>query len=568
MRKWPARDSVNRWDHVFTYDRTSGGISTVSVANMFKNIEAALAVGAQGPEGPQGVAGPIGLTGPQGPQGNTGVQGARGAQGPQGPEGPQGPAGSGSSGVSSVALSAPVGLSVSGSPVTTTGTLAISYTAGYSIPQDTAQSNWNTAFGWGNHASAGYLSSGAIGVTVQGYSASTVIDAAYVHTDNNFTTAQVNKLAGIATGATVNSTDATLLARANHTGTQTAATISDFAAAVAATASVTANTAKVSNATHTGDVTGSTALTLATVNSNVGAFGSASSVATFTVNAKGLTTAAGATSIQIAESQVTGLVSDLALKAPLASPTFTGTVTLPAGQVVNGVTLTTAGGTSNFLRADGTYAAPPGGGAGTNLTYTAATRVIASDTGTDATLPLVTTGDAGLAPASGGGTANFLRADGTWAAPPGGGGSDPWTWRSLAANSTVSTVAYAAVSGMSFTALANTKYLIEVIGAYQTAATTTGIGLALDIPSGTVIGSIQTHTSATVLGGTEQIADATTTGATTGVRAVNTNTPILGKWVVSVGATGGTIQLMQRSEIAASNTVLQSGITIMGNRVI
>jgi hypothetical protein len=28
----------------------------------------------------------------------------------------------------------------------------------------------------------------------------------------------------------------------------------------------------------------------------------------------------------------------------------------------------------------------------------------------------------GLAPASGGGTVNFLRADGTWAEPPGGGG--------------------------------------------------------------------------------------------------------------------------------------------------
>lgn len=65
-----------------------------------------------------------------------------------------------------------------------------------------------------------------------------------------------------------------------------------------------------------------------------------------------------------------------------------------------------------------------GGGSGANLTYTAATRVIASDTGTDATLPLVTSGDAGLAPASGGGTANFLRADGTWAAPSGGGVSD------------------------------------------------------------------------------------------------------------------------------------------------
>jgi hypothetical protein len=63
-----------------------------------------------------------------------------------------------------------------------------------------------------------------------------------------------------------------------------------------------------------------------------------------------------------------------------------------------------------------------GGGGATNLTYTASTRVIASDTGTDATLPLVTSGDAGLAPASGGGTTNFLRADATWAAPPGGSG--------------------------------------------------------------------------------------------------------------------------------------------------
>lgn len=69
----------------------------------------------------------------------------------------------------------------------------------------------------------------------------------------------------------------------------------------------------------TGDVTagpgsGSQATTLATVNSNVGSFGSASSVATLTANAKGLVTAAGSTSIQIAESQVTNLVSDLAGK--------------------------------------------------------------------------------------------------------------------------------------------------------------------------------------------------------------------------------------------------------------
>lgn len=50
--------------------------------------------------------------------------------------------------------------------------------------------------------------------------------------------------------------------RANHTGTQTAATISDFDTEVSNNTDVTANTAKVSNATHTGDVTGSTALTI------------------------------------------------------------------------------------------------------------------------------------------------------------------------------------------------------------------------------------------------------------------------------------------------------------------
>ena len=46
-------------------------------------------------------------------------------------------------------------------------------------------------------------------------------------------------------------------------------------------------------------------------------------------------------------------------------------------------------------------------------------------TGTQATalLDVFTSGAKGLVPASGGGTTNFLRADGTFAAPPGGGGS-------------------------------------------------------------------------------------------------------------------------------------------------
>jgi hypothetical protein len=59
--------------------------------------------------------------------------------------------------VTSVALTTPTGLSVLGSPVTTSGTLALSMTAGYAIPTTASQTNWDTAYGWGNHASAGYL---------------------------------------------------------------------------------------------------------------------------------------------------------------------------------------------------------------------------------------------------------------------------------------------------------------------------------------------------------------------------------------------------------------------------
>ena len=59
---------------------------------------------------------------------------------------------------------------------------------------------------------------------------------------------------------------------------------------------------------------GSQVFTLATVNTTTGAFGSASNVADFTVNGKGLITLAGSIPIQITETQVTNLVADLAAK--------------------------------------------------------------------------------------------------------------------------------------------------------------------------------------------------------------------------------------------------------------
>lgn len=48
--------------------------------------------------------------------------------------------------VTSVNMTVPTGLTVSGNPITSSGTLAISLTTGYSIPTTASQTNWDTAY--------------------------------------------------------------------------------------------------------------------------------------------------------------------------------------------------------------------------------------------------------------------------------------------------------------------------------------------------------------------------------------------------------------------------------------
>ena len=48
--------------------------------------------------------------------------------------------------VTSVGLSAPTGFSVSGSPVTSSGTLSLAFASGYSLPTTASQTNWDTAY--------------------------------------------------------------------------------------------------------------------------------------------------------------------------------------------------------------------------------------------------------------------------------------------------------------------------------------------------------------------------------------------------------------------------------------
>jgi hypothetical protein len=171
--------------------------------------------------------------------------------------------------------------------------------------------------------------------------------------------------------------------------------------------------------TLSGDIsgTGATAITTA-IGANKVTNAMLAQVATATF--KGRTTAA------------TGNVEDLTVtQATALLNTFTTTL--------KGLAPASGGGTTNFLRADGTWAAPAGG---TNISYTASTRAVASSTGTGFTFPLFTSTEAGLAPLSGGGTTNFLRADGTWAAPS-GGSFLPLTGGTLTGQLLISGVAHA-----------------------------------------------------------------------------------------------------------------------------
>ena len=103
---------------------------------------------------------------------------------------------------------------------------------------------------------------------------------------------------------------------------------------------------------------------------------------------------------------------DLTANRTLAVNTF--------GAAQAGVVPSSGGGTTTYLRADGTWAAPPGATSGT-VTNIATTAPLTGGpiTGTG-TLGVSTfgSGNSGVVPSSGGGTSNFLRADGNWAVPP------------------------------------------------------------------------------------------------------------------------------------------------------
>ena len=189
--------------------------------------------------------------------------------------------------------------------------------------------------------------------------------------------------------------------------------------------------------------------------------------------------AAQRTTLGLATIAASGSASDLgAGTVPAARmPALTGDVTMAAGSTTTAIA---ANAVTNADLADVPTATLKGRtSAGTgdpeDLTATQAT----------ALLDTFTTAAKGLAPASGGGTTNFLRADGTWAAPAGGGGGGATLSKSILSSTLPNnTITPAVLTGCTFTLTPGQAITLDAILIFTAAATTTGGALGVRVAQG------------------------------------------------------------------------------------
>jgi hypothetical protein len=145
------------------------------------------------------------------------------------------------------------------------------------------------------------------------------------------------------------------------------------------------------------------------------------------------------------------------------------------------------------------------------------------------------------------------------------------------ADVTNTTVTVAALTDLDFAVLANTDYYAEYTLMYQSAATTTGLGLQVGV-SGSTPASIAyevyitgvrnadtpavTPTAVTGISGDVFYGLGTTIDdlvLSDAVAAINTTYMAKVRAIFRTGGTGGTVSIKQRSEVAASQITIKRG---------
>jgi hypothetical protein len=152
----------------------------------------------------------------------------------------------------------------------------------------------------------------------------------------------------------------------------------------------------------------------------------------------------------------------------------------------------------------------------------------------------------------------FLCGDQSWAIPAGGGGESENIVR-LTVDRVTNNTAFADITGMSFAAASSKDYLVEAYLIFTTAATTTGINLAVNGPASPTALAGQTVgcTAAGTIAG--RMFNAYNNSGGTLTAAIAGNNFISMSFIIRNGANAGTIILRFATEVAGSAVTVKVG---------
>lgn len=348
--------------------------------------------------------------------------------------------------------------------------------------------------------------------------------------------------------------------------------------------------------TNSDAVAGSPTVAISNTGVTAATYGSATQVPQIAINAQGQATSASNVSIQIAQSQVTNLTTDLAGKANLAGGnTFTGS------QTINGNTVTVfdttgtsvninsngglgntsnvnftpfvgrTGGPSSIVRAIDNGAsssdliflnAPAGSSSVATELFriTSDGRFIFTSTTGPLSIPRMTTAQREAITSPLVGSQVYDTTIGTicwW-------NGSAWLFEidlTCVNNQTSTSVTYANITELTSPVLPAARYQFEFTGVGQSTVTTTGIGIRLGAGTATVSSVVANWGFSLAANGTDKNFEysqlgPTTDIASTGVLTANTDFPMYGTGVFTT-STPGTVAAQIRSEIAASGVSIR-----------